>query len=62
MTPGGARGSAVYLHWCFLQRSTQRSGLLHGRPLQASLAQPATKPRLSRTATRSRSWPSIRSS
>lgn len=47
-----------YLHWCFLQRSTQRSAPLQGRPLQAALGQPATRPRLSRTPTMSPSWPS----
>lgn len=51
-------GCVVYLHWCFLHRSTQRSGPRHGWLLQASLEQPGTRPRLSRTATRSRLCPS----
>lgn len=48
----------LYLHWCFLHRSTQRSGLRQGWLLQASLEQPEVTPRLSRTATKSRLCPS----
>lgn len=58
-----------YLHWCFLHRSTQRSGLAHGPLMQASLEHPEETPRWSRTSTvsilrplRGRTWPFKRTS
>lgn len=51
-------GYVSYLHWCFLHRSMQRSGLRHGWLLQALLEQPKVTPRLSRTVTKSRLCPS----
>lgn len=54
----GLRSCIIYLHWCFLHRSMQRSGLRQGWLLHASLEQPEVTPRRSSSVTRSRLWPS----
>lgn len=49
LTVGNRVGESVYLHSCFLHRSTQYSGLRQGLALQASEWQPGTTPRRSST-------------